>query len=116
MDINSINITGNLTNEPEVIGRRDEDGQVTKPLGVKMRVASNYRTKRGDEWVDATNYINVVVWGKLGDIVNDNTRTGSKVAVTGGLRWREWEDKNASRHETLEVHADSVVFLSPKPA
>lgn len=115
MDINSINITGNLTTEPEIIGRRDDDGQVNEPLGTKLRVASNYRTKRGDEWVDATNYINVVVWGKLGDIVHENTRTGSKVAVTGELRWRDWQDKNGSKHETLEVHAGSVVFLSPKP-
>jgi single-strand DNA-binding protein len=115
MDINSINITGNLTNEPEVIGRRDDSGAVSEPLGTKIRIASNYRTKKGDEWVDAVNYINIVVWGGLGGIVEKNTRTGSKVAVTGEMRWREWEQEG-SRREAIEVHASSVVFLSPKPA
>lgn len=115
MDINTISITGNLTTEPERIGRKGEDGHITKPLGVKLRVANNYRTKRGDDWVDATNYINVVVWGKLGDLVNEYTRTGSKVAITGELRWREWHTSDEQRRESLEVHADDVVFLSPKP-
>lgn len=115
MDLNTVSMTGNMTNEPMRIGRKDDSGHVVKPVGTRLRIANNYRTKQGDEWIDATNYINVVVWGKLSDIVYENTRTGSKLAIEGELRYNEWHDSDDNRREDLEVHASSVVFLSPRP-
>lgn len=115
MDLNSVALTGNMTTEPMRIGKKDDTGHVVKPVGTRLRVANNYRVKQGDAWVDATNYINVVVWGKLSDIVYDNTRTGSKLAIEGELRYNEWFDNEENKRTDIEVHASSVVFLSPKP-
>jgi single-strand DNA-binding protein len=115
VDINTISITGNMTTEPMRIGRKDDTGHVVKPVGTRLRVASNTRTKVRDEWVDVANYVNVVVWGKISDIVYDSTRTGSRLAIEGELRYNEWEDAEGNKRDTLEIHANKVVFLDPKP-
>ena len=114
MDINTVALTGNLTNEPETFGRKGEDGHILKPLGTKLRLAYNRRAKINDEWVDQANYVNIVVWGSLGKIVEEYTTTGSKVAVTGELRYNEWRTADDERRESLEIHANDVVFLTPK--
>lgn len=114
MDQNSVNVTGNLTADPEPFGRKADDGNVANVLGSKLRIASNYRTKVNDEWVEQTNYINVVVWGSLGKLVRDTQTKGSKVAITGSLRYNEWMTDDEQRRESLEIHANEVVFLSPK--
>lgn len=114
MDINSINLSGNLTADPEPFGRKDSDGEVVNVLGTKLRLASDYRTKVNDEWVKQTNYVNIVVWGSLGKLVRETQTKGNKLAITGRLRYNEWRTTDDQRRETVEVHADDVVFLSPK--
>lgn len=103
MDINTVALTGNLTRDPEL--KQTQGGSVCK-----MRVANNSRRKQGDEWVDAPNYFDVVVWGAQGENVAQYLSKGRKVAVTGKLRWREWESDNGKR-QAVEIHADNVAFI-----
>ena len=114
MDINSVNLSGNLVADPEPFGKRDADGGIANVLGTKMRVASDYRTKVADEWVKQTNYIDIVVWGSLGKLVRETQTMGNKVAITGRLRYNEWKTADDETRRSVEVHADDVVFLSPK--
>lgn len=103
MDINTVALTGNLTRDPEL--KQTQGGSVCR-----MRVANNGRRKQGNEWVDAPNYFDVVVWGAQGENVAQYLSKGRKVAITGKLRWREWESDNGKR-QTVEVHADNVAFI-----
>lgn len=113
MDINNITITGNLTADPESFGRMS-DGEIDSILGSKLRIASDYRTKVGDEWVEKTNYVNIVVWGALGKLVRETQTKGNKLAITGSLRYNQWETAEGDKRDTYEVHASEVLFLSPK--
>jgi len=107
-DINTVAITGNLTRDPE-LKHLDGGNSVCK-----IRVANNGRKKEGDEWVDAPNYFDVVIWGRQGEATAEYCAKGRKVAVTGKLRWREWEGDSGKR-QTIEIHADTVAFMgSPK--
>ena len=103
MDINTVAITGNLTRDPEL--KQTNGGSVCK-----IRVANNSRRKQGDQWVDAPNYFDVVVWGAQGENVAQYLSKGRKVAVTGKLRWREWESEQGKR-QAVEIHADNVAFI-----
>lgn len=108
-DINTCAITGNLTRDPE-LKKFDDGGAVCK-----IRVANNGRKKEGDEWVDAPNYFDVVIWGRQGEATAEYCSKGRKVAITGKLRWREWESQDGSKRQAVEIHADTVAFMgSPK--
>lgn len=102
-DINTVAITGNLTRDPEL--KQTQGGSVCR-----MRVANNGRKKEGNEWVDAPNYFDVIVWGAQGENVAQYLSKGRKVAITGKLRWREWESEQGKR-QVVEIHADNVAFI-----
>lgn len=62
-------------------------------------------------------FFKVVVWGKGAEAVANYTHKGSKVAVTGKLTSRSYDDKNGNKRTAIEVVADmmgGVEFLDSK--
>jgi len=107
-NINSVVITGNLTRDPEL----RSTGSGTPVCG--MRVAVNSRRKQGDEWVDKPNYFDVTVWGAQGENCATYLSKGRPVAVQGRLDWREWQDKDGNKRQSIEIIADTVQFLGSR--
>ncbi len=107
-NINSVVITGNLTRDPEL--RNTPSG--TSVCG--MRVAVNSRRKEGDQWVDKPNYFDVTVWGAQGENCATYLSKGRPVAVQGRLDWREWEAKDGSKRQSIEIIAETVQFLGSR--
>ena len=104
-DINTVSLTGNLTRDPELT-------QLNSGNSVcKMRVANNGRKKVGEEWVDAPNFFDVVVWGAQGENAAQYLSKGRKVGISGTLRWREWEQDDGTKRQAVEIHANNVAFL-----
>jgi single-strand DNA-binding protein len=106
-NINRVIITGNLTRDPELR---------SLPSGMSvcsLRVAVNTRRKDNSsgEWVDKPNYFDVTVWGAQGENCSRFLTKGRPVAVDGRLEWREWEDKDNNKRQSVEIIADSVQFL-----
>jgi single-strand DNA-binding protein len=110
-NINVSVITGNLTRDPEL---RSTPGGTSV---CKLRVAVNSRRKDGQsgEWVDKPNYFDVTVWGAQGENCANYLAKGRPVAIEGRLDWREWEDKDGNKRQTVEIIANSVQFLGSKP-
>lgn len=109
-NINRVIITGNLTKDPELN---------TLPSGTsvcELRVACNGRRKdqQSGQWVDKPNYFNVKVWGTQGENVAKYLVKGRPVAVDGRLDWREWEDQNQNKRQSIDIIADSVQFLGSR--
>jgi single-strand DNA-binding protein len=104
-NINRVVISGNLTRDPEL---RSTSGGT--PV-CSLRVAVNSRRKEGNEWVDKPNYFDVTVWGAQGENCAQYLAKGRPVAIDGRLNWREWEDKEGNKRQTIDIIADSVQFL-----
>ncbi len=106
-NVNSVNITGNLTKDPEVTNF--ESGSSV----CELRVAVNTPRKNSKgEWEDKPNYVGVKVWNKRGIACSEHLEKGSKVAVEGRLDWSEWEAKDGSgKRQKLEILASNVEFL-----
>jgi single-strand DNA-binding protein len=109
-NINRVTITGNLTRDPELR---------SLPSGTSvcsLRVAVNSRRKDGasGEWVDKPNYFDVTVWGAQGENCANYLHKGRPVAVDGRLDWREWEAKDGSKRQSIEIIADTVQFLGSR--
>ena len=106
-NINRVVLTGNLTSDPELR---------SLPSGTsvcKLRVACNTRRKdQSGEWVDKPNFFDVTVWGAQGENCARYLAKGRGVAVDGRLEWREWQDQQGNKRQSVEIVADSVQFLS----
>lgn len=105
-NINRVVLTGNLTRDPEL--RSTPSG--TAVCG--LRVACNTRRKDASgEWVDKPNYFDVTIWGRQGENAAQYLEKGRAVAIDGRLEWREWQDKEGNKRQSIDIIADSVQFL-----
>ena len=105
-NINRVVLTGNLTADPEL--RHLPSGTSV----CKLRVACNTRRKgAGGEWEDKPNYFDVTVWGAQGENCARYLAKGRPIALDGRLEWREWQDKEGNKRQSIDIVADSVQFL-----
>jgi single-strand DNA-binding protein len=65
---------------------------------------------QGGEWQEATDYVDVVAWGPLGERVAQYLTKGRRALVQGRLQSRSWEQDGQKRSK-LEVLANDVTFL-----
>jgi single-strand DNA-binding protein len=109
-NVNRVVITGNLTRDPEL---RSTNGGLSV---CSLRVAVNTRRKdqSSGEWVDKPNYFDVTVWGAQGENCAQYLAKGRPVAVDGRLEWREWQDKEGNKRQSVDIIADSVQFLGSR--
>ncbi len=108
-NINRVVLTGNLTRDPEL--RSTPSGTAV----CSLRVACNTRRKDASgEWVDKPNYFDVTVWGAQGENCATYLSKGRPVAVDGRLEWREWQDKDGNKRQSVDIIADSVQFLGSR--
>ena len=107
-----IQIVGNLGRDPEL--RYTPNGRAV----TELRVAVNQSTKNQatGEWVEATDWFSVSVWGDRAERVAESLRKGSRVLVDGRFRTREYETKDGRKGMSLEVSADTVVGLDKRDA
>ena len=108
-NINRVVLTGNLTRDPELRTVGSTGNSVCS-----LRIAVNTRRKQGDQWVDKPNYFDVTVWGAQGENCAQYLAKGRPVAVDGRLEWREWQDKEGNKRQSVDIIADSVQFLGSR--
>jgi len=59
-------------------------------------------------------FFDVTVWGAQGENCANYLAKGRPVAIEGRLDWREWEDKEGNKRQTVEIIANSVQFLGSR--
>lgn len=109
MNINTVALTGNLTRDPEL----KVFGETTV---CKLRLAVNERAKEGGEWVNKPMYFDVDVFGRMGENSAQYLVKGSHVAISGRLKWREWEAQDGGKRQAVSIVATEVEFPSKKEA
>src|SRR4051812_29399765 len=102
---NQVVLMGNLTRDPEL--RTTPNG--TSVCSFSLALNRSYKGANGD-WQEATDYIDVVAWGPLGERVNQYLSKGRPCLVSGRLQSRSWEQDGQKRSK-VEVVAQDVTFL-----
>lgn len=100
--MNSINLTGNICNEVELKQTNSGKAVMQFNLAVKRPFTK-----------DTTDFIPVVVWEQPAEYLSRYARKGTKVAVTGKLTTRNYEDKNGNKRTAFEVVADTAEICEP---
>ncbi|MBR3326688.1 MAG: single-stranded DNA-binding protein [Atopobiaceae bacterium] len=109
MSINRVNISGNLTRDPEL--RTTQGG--TAVLGFGVAVNDRRRNPQTGEWEDVPNFIDCTVFGNRAGALANFLRKCQKVAIEGKLRWSQWE-KDGQKRSKIEVIVDECEFLAPR--
>ena len=101
--MNSINLIGRMTADPEL--RRIQDGTAVCTFTLAVR---RPRVK------DTSDFIDCVAWRQSAEYLTQYGHKGDIVAVSGALNSRKWTDKNGNNRTSWEAVAESVELLSNK--
>lgn len=102
---NQVILMGNLTRDPEL--RTTPNG--SNVCSFSLALNRSYKNSEGG-WTEATDYVDVVAWGPLGERVAQYLTKGRPALVNGRLQSRSWEQDGAKRSK-VEVVAQDVTFL-----
>ena len=102
------------TNTITIIGRLTKDAETkTLPSGtqvIEFRLAFNSRVKRGESWEDKSGFVGVSHFARSEKLAGWLVK-GKQVAVTGSLRFDEWETSDGSKRSTLDILASDLQLL-----
>lgn len=102
-DLNRCEFIGRLGKDPEMKYGGDGSGVASLSLACGWKT----KEKEGTEW------IRVVVFGKLAEICGEYLSKGKQVYISGRMRTREYE-KDGSKRYVTEVVADQMQMLGGK--
>jgi single-strand DNA-binding protein len=102
---NQVILMGNLTRDPEL--RTTPNG--ASVCSFSLALNRSYKNAEGN-WTEATDFIDVVAWGPLGERVAQYMSKGRPALVSGRLQSRSWEQEGQKRSK-VEVVAQDVTFL-----
>ncbi len=106
---NQVILMGNLTRDPEL--RQTPNGHNVASFGLALN--RSYKGADGN-WQEATDFVDIVAWGPLGERVAQYLSKGRPCLVNGRLQSRSWEQDGQKRSK-LEVVAQDVTFLGGGP-
>lgn len=98
--INSVNLTGRLTKDPELRVSQNNVAVGNFTLAVNRR----FTDQNGERQAD---FINCVLFRKTAEIAKQYLSKGSLVGVTGRLQTRNYENKEGQRVYVTEVVVDN---------
>ena len=91
--INKVILIGNLGADPET--RAMPSGMTV--ANIRVATSENWKDKQSGEQKERTEWHNVAMFGRLGEIAGEYLKKGSKVYIEGSLRTRKWQDKSGQR-------------------
>lgn len=108
--INKVILIGNTGADPEV--RYMQNGNAVATLSVAT--SETWKDKQTGEKQERTEWHRVVCFNRLGEIVAEYVRKGSKLYVEGSLRTRKWQDQQGQDRYTTEILANDIQMLDGK--
>jgi len=103
--VNKVQLLGNIGKDPEV--RETKAGNIANMV---MATSERYTDKSGQKQ-EKTEWHNLVVFGKLADIVAKYVKKGDKLYVEGSITTRKWEDKEGNTRYTTEVKVRDLTMI-----
>ena len=104
MALNSVNIMGNLTRDPEI--KSTPSGKSVCSLSI----ANNRIYSKNNEKVTEVSYFDVEVWGVVAENCAKYLKKGSGIIVEGRLKQDRWE-KDGKTQSRVRISANSVHFM-----
>ncbi len=107
MSLNSVNIMGNLTRDPEL--KALSSGKSVCSLSI----ANNRVYSKAGEKVTEVSYFDIEVWGVVAENCAKYLKKGSGIIVEGRLRQDRWE-KDGKTQSRVRIVANNIHFMPKK--
>ncbi len=102
--MNKVILVGNLTRDPELT-------QTSNGISVcrfSLAVQRSYANASGEREAD---FLNIVTWRGLADNCAKYLSKGRRVAISGSIQTRSYDDKDGNKRYATDIVADDVEFL-----
>lgn len=106
--MNKVLLVGRLVRDPEL---KHMENSGKNLCNFTIAVNRNYTNSLGEKEAD---FIPVVVWGKIAEVVSNYMKKGRLISVSGRLQIRSYEGKEGSKRFITEVVGEEVLFLDSK--
>lgn len=105
--VNRVTLIGNVGRDPELKHLPNGDTVVA------ISLATTYKKKQGDEWVDDTQWHRVVFYKRLADMVGERVGKGTMIFVEGRIQYRAFE-KDGAKQTVTEIIGNDLQILAGK--
>jgi single-strand DNA-binding protein len=105
--INKVILIGHLGADPET--RAMPSGGTVANL--RLATTESWKDKQSGDQQERTEWHNVALFGRLGEIAAEYLRKGSQVYIEGRLRTRKWQDKEGRDRYTTEIVGNEMQML-----
>jgi single-strand DNA-binding protein len=106
-DVNNVTLIGRLVRDADL--RYTANGKAVS----KFSLAVNEKRKAGDQWKDEAGFFEIILWGQLGESLNQYLTKGKQIAVTGKLTQERWEQDGQNRSKVVVTAATVQLLGSP---
>ena len=108
---NKVQLIGHLGADPEIKNFKED----SKLANMRLAVNDRYKNIKG-EWVEETQWFNLVAWSKLAIYAEKYLLKGIEVAVEGRLLTKSYTDKNAVKRISTDIVVSEILILTKKAA
>ena len=110
--LNKVILIGNLGRDPETRYMPSADAL----CNLRIATTDTWKDKTSGERREATEWHNVVMFGRLAEIAAQYLRKGSQIYIEGRLQTRKWQDKEGQDRYTTEIRAYEMKMLGGRPS
>ena len=103
--MNKVILAGRLTKDPEVRYTQTGVAVASFTLAVNRRFSKE----------KVADFIPIVVWDKIAEIVGNNLVKGSQVLIEGRIQIRSYDAQDGSKRYVTEVIAQELEFMGSRP-
>jgi single-strand DNA-binding protein len=108
-DLNLCQFIGRLGKDVEM--RYTSDGKAVANLSIAC--GESWKDKTGAKQ-ERTEWIRVVAFGKLAEIMGEYLSKGSQVYISGRMTTRKWQDQSGQDRYSTEIVAEQLQMLGGK--
>lgn len=112
MSVNKCIFIGHMGRAAEI--KTTENGAKVAQFSIAC-TDRGYIRKDGTSVPDRTEWISIVAWRSLAEIIEKYTHKGSKLYIEGRYTSRQYEAKDGTKRYVTEIVAESIELLDPKP-
>jgi single-strand DNA-binding protein len=109
---NKVILLGNLTRDPEL--RYTPQGSAVCEFALALNYV--YTNKQTGQKVEEVSFIDIVAWGKTGEICAEYLKKGRQVMIEGRLKQDRWDSQDGKKMSKVRVTAENVQFVGSRPA
>lgn len=100
-------------NKAILVGRLAQDPEVRYTQSGKAVASFNLAVNRYGQ-KDSADFIPIVAWEKLAEVIGNNLKKGGQVLVEGRMQVRSYETQDGQKRYVTEVIAQNIEFMGSK--